>query len=364
MQFIKKLVILTGSGAHGTLMLEKNGFDVRCKLTLFGLSKGAYRLVVISDGLFVTDVSEGGTTFRLGEINMEQIHAAVIGDRVIAYGSNCAQKLTPSQIMDKVREQDAKVGAAQSKITYSGAELKPSDYFMQIAPVGYNDFAIAEKNFYPAHLSLVGEDEAENKEEASDAQTEDQNTNTQAVPVGADTQYAQEAAVMQSEYENLDDVGANLCQEAAATTQNAEQEAQQKPQLDSEKKEQEPKMGVKSLRECASGHAPVGRRATYFERSRAQIERVIQGGERFAELERLIPGSRFVKVNYDTKRFYIVGVIGCDYICYGVPAAYSPQPPSPLTGYARWLPLPLPHRIDGFWMMYQDGVTGETLRNN
>ncbi|MBR2970825.1 MAG: hypothetical protein IKC48_03410 [Clostridia bacterium] len=364
MQFIKKLVILTGSGAHGTLMLEKNGFDVRCKLTLFGLSKGAYRLVVIADGLFVTDVSEVGATFRLGEMSVEQIHAAVISDRVIMYGSNCAQKLTASQIMDKVREQDAKVGAAQSKITYSGAELKPSDYFMQIAPVGYNDFAIAEKNFYPAHISLVGEDAAENKDEASDEQAEDQKIEKQCFQENSDDQLASQIPEIQSECENLDDVGSNLCQSAAATTQNAEQEPQQIPQKECDKREQYQKMSVKSLRECASGHAPVGRRATYFERSRAQIERVIQGGERFAELERLIPGSRFVKVNYDGKRFYIVGVIGCDYICYGVPAAYSLQPPSPLTGYARWLPLPLPHGIDGFWMMYQDGITGETLRNN
>lgn len=342
MQFIKKLVILTGSGAHGTLMLEKNGFDVRCKLTLFGFNKGNYRLVIISDGLFVADVSEDGATFRLGEMNLEQIHAAVIRDRVIVCGSNCAQKLTPSQIMDKVREQDAKVGAAQSKITYSGAELKPSEYFMQIAPSPYNDFAIADKNFYPAHISLIGEVEAENNGEE---------------PL---EQAAVQAPDMRAADEKLDDVGVNLHQSAAATTQNDGIEAKPEPK----NKEQDKNMSIKSLRECAGGHAPIGRRATYFERSRAQIEKVIEGGERFVELERLIPGSRFVKVNYDGKRFYIVGVIGCDYICYGVPAAYSSQPPEPLTGYARWLPLSLPHRIDGFWMMYQDGVTGETLRNN
>lgn len=80
-------------------------------------------------------------------------------------------------------------------------------------------------------------------------------------------------------------------------------------------------------------------------------------------LEKNFYGSTFVKVNYSEKKFYVVGVVpdsdGKKYLCYGVPDTYSPTPPKELKGYCSFIPLSIfDMKGNGYWMMFQDGVTG------
>ena len=50
------------------------------------------------------------------------------------------------------------------------------------------------------------------------------------------------------------------------------------------------------------------------------------------------------------------------YICYGVPGAYSETPPKELDGYCTFIPLSVFDIMgDGFWMMFQDAITGECI---
>lgn len=50
------------------------------------------------------------------------------------------------------------------------------------------------------------------------------------------------------------------------------------------------------------------------------------------------------------------------YICYGVPAKYSPYPPKELAGYCTFIPLSIfEMKGDGFWMLFQDAKTGECV---
>lgn len=91
--------------------------------------------------------------------------------------------------------------------------------------------------------------------------------------------------------------------------------------------------------------------------------------ERFSEDERLkkyFPDSRFVKIHYSEKSYYIVGVIkesGREkYICYGVPSTYSPEPPKELKGYCSFIPLSIFDMTgEGFWIMFQDAITGSCI---
>ncbi|MBQ9734563.1 MAG: hypothetical protein IJV95_01770 [Clostridia bacterium] len=79
-------------------------------------------------------------------------------------------------------------------------------------------------------------------------------------------------------------------------------------------------------------------------------------------LEKNFYGSKFVKVNYSENKFYVVGIIPQDdkkYLCYGVPANFSPTPPKELKGYCSFIPLSIfDMKGKGYWMMFQDGVTG------
>lgn len=116
---------------------------------------------------------------------------------------------------------------------------------------------------------------------------------------------------------------------------------------------------VSSLKADSHVNARAG---TFFERNGDEIERLFKG-TREDVLEKLLPGSRWVRINYDNSgRFYVIGLIGKEFLCYGVPAEYTPQPPEELKGYCWWLPLtPDKPEGKGYWIMYQNLVTGETV---
>ncbi|MCL2675277.1 MAG: hypothetical protein FWE84_01630 [Firmicutes bacterium] len=104
------------------------------------------------------------------------------------------------------------------------------------------------------------------------------------------------------------------------------------------------------------------RGSTFFERNGGEIEKLLKN-PREEVLEKLLPGSRWVRINYDNSgRFYVVGLIGREFLCYGVPAEFSAQPPDELKGYCWWLPLiPDAPKGKGYWIMYQNLTTGETV---
>ena len=67
-------------------------------------------------------------------------------------------------------------------------------------------------------------------------------------------------------------------------------------------------------------------------------------------------------------KFYVVGLVkenGVEkYICYGVPAKYSPEPPKELKGYASFIPLSVfDLQGDGYWMMFQDAQDGKCVKS-
>ena len=94
--------------------------------------------------------------------------------------------------------------------------------------------------------------------------------------------------------------------------------------------------------------------------------------EKFPAEEKLsasIPYSKWVKINYSDSKYYVVGLVKEHekekYICYGVPAKYSPEPPKELKGFCSFVPLSVfDMKGDGYWMMFQDAVTGECIKMN
>lgn len=85
------------------------------------------------------------------------------------------------------------------------------------------------------------------------------------------------------------------------------------------------------------------------------------------QLEKTLYGGRFVKINYSAEKYYVAGIIKerdeAKYICYGVPAVYSKTPPKELDGYCSFIPLSVfDLKGDGYWMMFQDAVTGECIK--
>ena len=83
-----------------------------------------------------------------------------------------------------------------------------------------------------------------------------------------------------------------------------------------------------------------------------------------------MPDSKWVRIAYSPTQYYVVGVIGDkrnrpDYLCYGVPAAFSFVPPRSLGKDARWVPLSVKEpQGNGYWLIFQSAKSGETVRND
>ncbi len=87
----------------------------------------------------------------------------------------------------------------------------------------------------------------------------------------------------------------------------------------------------------------------------------------YDNLKCYFPDSQWVKINYSADKYYVVGLIKENkkekYICYGVPEKYSLEPPKELKGYCTFIPLSIfDMQGMGFWMMFQDAITGECIK--
>ena len=101
----------------------------------------------------------------------------------------------------------------------------------------------------------------------------------------------------------------------------------------------------------------------FYEQIKPQLEQLFDNYNHIEELENIIPYSQWVKVDFEGEgKEYVVGKIfdndTLKYICYGVPGKYSVAPPENLAKYSQWLPLDS-NGEDGYWIMYQDALTGE-----
>ncbi len=107
-------------------------------------------------------------------------------------------------------------------------------------------------------------------------------------------------------------------------------------------------------------------RECFHQTVQAELNALFARFPQYDGLKGYFPDSRWVKIPYSTKDYYIVGEIKEDgdykYICYGVPAVYSPEPPKELKGYCSFIPLSLfDLHGQGFWMMFQSAQTGECI---
>ncbi len=105
----------------------------------------------------------------------------------------------------------------------------------------------------------------------------------------------------------------------------------------------------------------------YFKSVEQDLEKIFDKYPKDDRLKGLFPKSRWAQINYSADKYYIVGVIKErakeKYICYGVPAVYSKTPPKELKGYCTFIPLSIFDLSgDGFWMMFQDAISGECIK--
>ena len=107
----------------------------------------------------------------------------------------------------------------------------------------------------------------------------------------------------------------------------------------------------------------------FFDLVSKQLEDIFSKYPPQSELEKLIPSSKWVQVNFNdtTQQDYVLGLIYEDinlkYICYGIPGTLNQNPPPDLDEYSQWLPLDVNNpNGQGYWVIYQDALSGDNIK--
>ena len=105
----------------------------------------------------------------------------------------------------------------------------------------------------------------------------------------------------------------------------------------------------------------------YYLTVKKDIENILSTFPLEESLCALTKDGKWVRINYSDNKYYVVGVIkdkGTEkYICYGVPATYSPTPPKELDGFCSFVPKSVfDLKGDGYFIMFQDAVTGKCVK--
>lgn len=415
MVFEKKLIILTGDGgAKGTLKTERNAYGLKCEINAYNIGKksgSGYFLAVKEDDTvkeYPLGISlEGGKEILLSENTaVSKAHFVIYeaGKDALLYGTLNRNRLWKGNLPNgRKREVHGEKDAIdESKINKAEKEefrfSKRSETFLDIFPSegGYDDNAVAEVNYYAADFgkdALTGEKnppcKAENnyEEKKKEAVYNDQGIRVEYMR-GAKPEGEVKLRISDLQYAFLKDYEKKI-----RIKLNSEEDR------DIKRVEEVPPRGTgvkntkKSLRNSVSSGVNVfmrrmdalskgssvlvpsvseeneafirGRELSYYEQVSDQIEKLFTEGTRETELESLMPHTKWVRVDFSGDgRFYVVGLVGDkpDYICYGLPADYSPEPPDEISGYCGWLPLDVKNpQGKGYWLLYQDADTGESV---
>ena len=107
----------------------------------------------------------------------------------------------------------------------------------------------------------------------------------------------------------------------------------------------------------------------FYELIKEQIDDLFARFPRNETLESIVDNSKWVTINYDdVQNDYVVGLLydeegKLEFVAYGVPGNIDNQPPSQIIEYSQWLPLdPKKPNEEGYWVMFQDAMTGDSVR--
>lgn len=364
MLFEKRLIVLAGAGgASGTIKTVKTDGSLTATLNAHGLVGSGYELAV-----FCGDEPERypirgeitrERTVRLNTAtHVDDAHFAVYGadGRAVLYGTRVKARMKSLPELPKKGGRDA---TSEIDANETDQAAKPFEYtktetvFGDIFPTGegYADNAVASVNYYAAKPEV----------------------NERGIKIA----YVEEkSSAVKPAATSLSDLGRNYVESFRMGRATVRTESFSAARAISDIQADY----VRSLRSACRVHsaktqsvaaAPVsdikprvkGRKLAFYERIADKIDELFAAGERDETLERLLPQTKWVRVDYtETKRFY-VGLVGekPDYVCYALPGTFDVPAPQYL-GEASFLPLdPADPEGKGYWLLYQNAADGSSV---
>jgi len=301
-----------GGALSGLIKAEKYGSGLRVEVTYINfapLSEGRY-VTAVSDGARC-EIIENGLFDGKSEVDTSGGFAALV----------CYVNKKVSPIAGAVCGAFHGVALTLKAEVEKAERIIPDDKKSAEAKTEYEDEAIAEENYYEY-------------DEKTDADGKDAILNEGGEPLRADSQKEKDGRKPRED------------ETAACAVEDK-------------------KSGLNKEGKSSAGAKPLSRGGNFYEKMKAEIEGILSAYPKERGLEGVVEGSEWVRISYGDDRFYVFGIIRENgvprYICYGVPSAYSETPPESMKGLASFIPCPNDGK-DGFFVMYQDAVTGASLK--
>ena len=354
MKIEKKLFVLTnGRTAVGSVVVEKMGERAKCMVTLSSPISG--RLVFMGEGEYIFPISgetkktvdidcsdtgrlkiylyDGKQTFSTGRVSAAELAEVISRVERLENEAEIASGNKDEKTCVFLREEECSEDETQAE---QESEKGEREECAGCGDVGYCDEAVAEENYYPSNLEFADDllmmvrKKADEFPETSDTYHEKQDLFVHSIKEKGETEAKNSS----------EKVGCGIrtaCDKNDGAGRRVEPFEQ-------------------------AGYTVKGRRADFYESVRFRIDELFVRFERQEDMERLMPDTKWVRINYGAGKFYVVGVVGSrpDYICYGVPGVYSPIPPACFEEGASFLPLDVRRpQGDGYWIIFQDARTGK-----
>ena len=374
MNFEKKLVILTGKSGKGTALIERSAVGTSVTLSVFSLpdlTRGEYALgVKTATNILRRELGSLGkirSRYSLPSGDYSHAHLVIFrtsDDEVLLYGAcDHSSRMWQSNLMDGLRRKEVEkktadegeAAAAAQDFHYS--ERKIEDYFLDIDRSTYYDGALAEVNYFDYSPASYGEEYYYDRPPAP-AESERSYLEHRFGLSGENAGHT--ASDAEADESNFD---IPLGDGEILREDEEREETAISPNIAHAQKGQPKKIKSASEYTVEQAVAAVKTERGFYATVKDQIDELFSVGERYAPLERALPDTRWVKIDYDDKgRYYVVGLVGVkpDYIAYGVPGKFDSRPAA-FEG-ADFIPLSQPiERSDGFWVIFQSAETGKEI---
>ncbi len=370
MTLVKKTIVLARDGAKGYITVVRVGSSIGAKVVidydgnqefLMGLRVGASELIVEKVRSPKTELELDS---KLDLKSTDDLSCIILLDKQVFAEGGLRSRINVQDIINKAVEPVLKSKAAKpaskNKAITTASKSKEVKYG--------EDKRVSSKSETAINKDMQQSKTVVSKEESrQEINKNSKGQNTTKVEASTDkptdNQEKRKADVDEA-VANIDNTKANIDNTKDNKTMEKELKAEQVIVEEVIKKESKEKKFPLQGRPTANNFTKDANNFYFSVKDR--LDELFIMYPREEVLEKIIPSSKWVKINYDTDDYYVAGVLLEDdknvtHIAYGVPGFEGKEPPKETACICDWLPLKNMEKYQGYWLIFQNAKSGEII---